>query len=176
MAYLIVVLAVLSRFAPHPGNFTPVFGALVFAGAYLRKRYSIWFPVAILGLSDIILTTRVYNMRFHWTDCLEWAGYIAVVLVGWSLRGRVRVKGVLAAALAGPTAFFLISNFTVWLGWRMYPPTWQGLIECFAAGLPFFRNSLLSGLLYTMLLFGAFGLYRRKRAENGSHAANVHIG
>ena len=57
---------------------------------------------------------------------------------------RVSVRTVLAASLVGAVAFFLISNFGVWLGGGMYSPTWKGLLDCYAAGLPFFRNSLLS--------------------------------
>ncbi len=173
MAYLVVLAAVLTRFAPHPGNFTPVFAALLFAGAYLKKRDSLWFPVVLLAASDVVLTTRVYHMSFGWGDTLEWIAFAAVVLVGWWLRGRISVARVLAASLAGPTVFFFISNFTVWLGWRMYSPTWQGLMDCYVAGLPFFRNSLLSGLLYSALLFGAYELYRRKVARKEPSASGA---
>jgi len=38
MVYLIVLLAVLARFIPHIPNFSPVYGALLFGGAHLRKR------------------------------------------------------------------------------------------------------------------------------------------
>ena len=45
MTYIIVLLAVLARFAPHPYNFSPVYGALLFGGVYLKRRDSIWYPV-----------------------------------------------------------------------------------------------------------------------------------
>jgi len=41
MVYLIIVLAVLARFIPHVWNFSPVYGALLFGGANMRKRDSI---------------------------------------------------------------------------------------------------------------------------------------
>ncbi len=87
-----------------------------------------------------------------------------VALIGRWLRHRVSARTVIAASLAGPTAFFLISNFAVWLGWRMYPATWGGLLGCYLAALPFFRNSLLSGLLFSGVLFGGYELYRRRCA------------
>jgi len=64
--------------------------------------------------------------------------------------------------MAGTPAFFLISNFGVWLGGRLYPPTWVGLITCYAAALPFYRNSLLSSVVYTAVLFGAHEIYQRR--------------
>lgn len=162
MTYFIVLLAVLSRFLPHPPNFSPVFGALLFGGAYLKRRDSVWFPVAVLAVSDIVLTTQIYRMQMGWTQLLVWVAFAVVALIGCWLRNRLSVRSVLAASLAGPTAFFLISNFAVWLGWRMYPPTWEGLVACYVAALPFFRNSLLSSLLFSSVLFGAYELYRRK--------------
>ena len=162
MTYLIVLMAVLSRFLPHTPNLSPVFGALLFGGAYLKRRDSVWFPVALLAVSDIVLTTQIYRMQVGWTQLLVWVAFAVVALIGCWLRNRVSVRRVLAASLAGPTAFFLISNFAVWLGWRMYPPTWDGLVACYVAALPFFRNSLLSSLLFSSVLFGAYELYRRK--------------
>ncbi len=170
MTYVIVALAVLARFAPHPPNFSPVFGALLFGGARLRPRDSIWFPVALLAASDVVLTTQVYHVRMGLGEALGWLAFGAVALMGRWLRNRVSMRTVMSASLAGPTAFFLISNFSVWLGWRMYPPSGAGLLACYAAALPFFGNSLLASLLFTGLLFGAEGFFRRQFA--GRELAN----
>lgn len=174
MTYLVVLLAVLSRFAPHPPNFSPVFGALLLGGAHLKNRDSVWYPVALLAISDVVLTTQVYRMQLGWTQLLVWVAFAAVALIGHWLRTRISVRSVLAASLAGPTAFFLISNFAVWLGWKMYPPTWEGLVACYVAAIPFFRNSLVSSLLFSGLLFGAYELYRRKFAEPQLHKSIAH--
>ncbi len=162
MAYVIVFLAVLGRFAPHPPNFTPVFAALLFGGAYLKRRDFLWYPLALLAASDILLTTQVYHMKFQGKDILGWVAYAVIALMGRWLRTRVSTKTVLAASLAGPTAFFLISNFEVWLGWKMYPASWAGLVACYVAALPFFRNSLVSSALFSGVLFGVHELYQRK--------------
>jgi len=69
------------------------------------------------------------------------------------------------AALAGPTAFLLVANFGVWIGSHgshMYPATWDGLIACYFAALPFYRNSLVAGVVYTAALFGANQIHRRR--------------
>ncbi len=175
MSYIIVLLAVLARFAPHPPNFSPLYAALLFGGAYLRSRDSVWYPVALLAATDVVLTTEVYHLRFSLRDeLLLLLAFAVVALIGRWLRDRVSARTVLAASLAGPTAFFLISNFSVWLGWKMYPPTWAGLLACYVAALPFFRNSLLSGLLYSGLFFGGYGLYRRKFAGQRLHNFAAH--
>src|SRR5712692_536412 len=174
MTYFIVFLAVLSRFAPHAPNFSPVYGALLFGGARLKDRDSVWFPVALLAVSDLILTLMVYRMRLDWSELIGCLGFASVALIGRWLRKRISVQTVMAASLAGPTAFFFISNFGVWLGWRMYPPPWAGLLACYVAALPFFGNSLVSGLLFSGVVFGGYEFYRRKFAENRLESPVAH--
>jgi Family of unknown function (DUF6580) len=165
MAYLIVLAAVVARFAPHPPNFSPVFAALLFSGACLKKRDSIWFPVMLLAVSDFLLTTQIYGMDFGWYYLLDWSGFAAVALIGWWLRDHFSIRKVLAASLAGPTVFFLISNFAVWLGGRLYPASWEGLVACYVAALPFYANSLVAGVLFSGVLFGGYEFYRRRYSQ-----------
>src|SRR6266568_4933864 len=116
MVYLIIVLAVLERFVPHVMNFSPVYGALLFGGTHLNKRDSIWFPAAVLGLSDVILTKLVYHMGVGWTELVQLAAFAVIALIGWSLRGRFTIARLTFACFAGSTTFYLVSNFGVWLG------------------------------------------------------------
>lgn len=168
MIYLVVLLAVLTRFIPHMPNFSPVFAALLFGGAHLKRRDAIWYPLLMLAASDVVLTTLVYRMRFGWGQSITWLGFAVVALIGYWLRNRESIGKLGVAALAGPTAFFLISNFGVWLGWRMYPPTWDGLIACYFTAVPFYRNSLLATVFYAAVLFGANEIYRRRHFELAS--------
>jgi hypothetical protein len=170
MSYLVVLVAVLTRFLPHVPNFSPVFAALLFGGAHLKRRDAIWYPVALVAASNLVLTALVYGMRLGWGQSITWLGFTVVALIGYWLRKRESVGRVAFAAWAGPTAFFLISNFGVWLGWRLYPATWDGLITCYVAALPFYRSSLLSSVAYTALLFGANEVYRRRHIGIGSTA------
>jgi uncharacterized protein DUF6580 len=162
MSYLVVLLAVLTRFIPHMPNFSPVFAALLFGGAHLKRRDAIWYPILLLAASDLVLTTQVYRIGLRWEDSITWMAFAAIALIGYWLRKRETVARVGIAALAGPTAFFVISNFGVWVSWPMYPATWHGLITCYLAAVPFYRNSLLASVVYTAVLFGANEIYRRK--------------
>ncbi len=166
MVYLIVLLAVLARFIPHIPNFSPVCGALLFGGAHLRKRDSIWFPLVLLGASDFVLTHVIYRMSFGWTELFQIAAFAAMTMTGWLLRRRVTLRRFSFACVAGPTAFYLISNFGVWLGWHTYPPTWAGLVQCYVAGIPFYGYSLGSTFLFAGMLFGVHESYRARHVHN----------
>jgi hypothetical protein len=49
----------------------------------------------------------------------------------------------------------VLTNFGVWAIDNLYPKTTAGLVDCYVAAIPFFRNMLLGDLLYSALLFGA---------------------
>jgi hypothetical protein len=92
------------------------------------------------------------------------------------LLGSVLIKGfsvvrIGVASLTASASFFLISNFAVWLVWRdMYPKTFNGLMACYVAGLPFFRSAVVSDLLFTAAFFGIGYLASRERATSSSIA------
>ncbi len=162
MINLIIALAIAARFIPGAANFSPLYAGLLFAGVYLKKRDSIWFPILLVAGSDMLVNALLYHMSFQWMQSLNWLAFAAIVLVGWWLQKRVTVRNVLVASVAGPSVFFLISNFGVWLSGGLYPPTLGGLESCFAAAIPFYGNSLISGVLFSGILFGAYEYYLRK--------------
>src|SRR5438093_13446385 len=103
MAYWIFIVAVLVRFVPHPPNFAPVLGALLFGGAFLKRRDSVWFPVAMLAVSDILLTTWVDHMRVGWAEPTGCLGLALMARAGGWLRSPLSARTLLAAGLGGST-------------------------------------------------------------------------
>jgi len=152
LAYLFVLLAVAVRFFPHPWMFTPVVGSLLFFGARGSRR-QLWIPLALLAASDVALTKLVYAFPFGWDYLVTWAWYGAILWLGTSLRNNARMARVVAAALASSVSFFLLSNFTTWAYWNMYPKDLKGLEMAYVAGLPFFRHALEGDLLFTCAMF-----------------------
>jgi hypothetical protein len=69
---------------------------------------------------------------------------------------RPTLLRVAAGVLASSTSFFLLSNFVVWTSgsMSMYPHSLAGLGACYVAGLPFYRNDLVSTALTAGALFG----------------------
>lgn len=159
IAYLVLILAALSRFLPHALhgtalNFTAVGAGLLFFGSR-RSRWQSIAAVAILAGADFGLTRFVYSYPFHVSSYLvTWAWYAAVCLLAAGLLRKVTVLRVLAGVLASATSFFLLSNLVVWLASGMYPQTASGLATCYAAALPFYANDLISTALFSAALFG----------------------
>ncbi|MDR1342872.1 MAG: hypothetical protein LBK18_06420 [Prevotellaceae bacterium] len=166
---LLIVLAAMSRLAPHPPNFSPVGGMALFGAAYYSRRcWAFAIPILAMWVSDLALNNIVYAQYF---DGFVWfysgalftyGAFAAVVLLGMLTLKKVRVGRVAAAALGASVVFFLVSNFGVWLAAGMYPHTPAGLAACYAAGIPFFQNTIAGDLVYTAAMFGAFEWGARK--------------
>jgi len=159
LAIFVLLFAALSRLVPHTFhgvayNFTAVGAGLLFFGSR-RPRWQTVLAVAVMGLMDVYLTTQVYGYPFHVRGYLvTWAWYAAVCLLGSGLLRKVTTMRVVAGVLATSTSFFLISNFMVWLGSGMYAHSAAGLAGCYAAGLPFYGNDLLSTAFFAAAFFG----------------------
>ena len=157
MPYLYVIAAIALRLIPHPWNMTPLGAMFLFSGAtFQRKSTSLLVPLLALILSDIAVVELMYGGRYAWFSPFTWLGFTVVGLLGWALRHKFSGLRLLATSLAGSLLFFLISNFGVWLEGTLYPLTWSGLVECYVAAIPFFRNSLFGDLLYAAAMFGSY--------------------
>jgi hypothetical protein len=175
-AYLLLVLAILTRVMPHHDwlNFTAIGGALLYFGAR-RSWREMLAPLAALMVTDYCLTVYAYHYSFEWSAYLStWTWYVAVMVLGYVLlKSRTTWTRVGAGVVLGPTSFFLMSNFAVWtmsshtvpLASDMYPHTFSGLITCYVAGLPFYRNDVLSTAIVAGVAFGLPALVRKLRLE-----------
>jgi hypothetical protein len=172
-AYLLLLVAVLSRLLPHGGwmNFTAVGGALLYFGAR-RSWREMLAPLAVLIATDYYLTVYAYHYSFRWEwYTMTWAWYVAAMALGQILlRSRTTVLRAGAAAVLGPTSFFFLSNYAVWLSGGMYPRTLGGLGACYVAGLPFYRNDLISTAIVVSAAFGIPVLVRRMNEARGREA------
>jgi len=170
VAYLLVLLGVLTRYlvAGHLPllNFTAVTGSLLYFGAR-RPWREMLAPIGLLMVSDFALTTYVYHYPFHWQGYITtWAWYAAVIVLGQILLHAKSdfTRGAFAAIL-GPTSFFIVSNYSVWVsGFNGYPHTLAGLITCYVAAIPFYRNDLAATSIVLAVALGAPALVRKLRA------------
>jgi hypothetical protein len=151
MFYILILLCAASRLLPHPPNFTPIGALALFAGAYANGRSAWAFPLAALLISDSLL--GFYNPLVM---AFVYGGFAIGGLLGRRfLRERRSAARIGALAITNSIAFFVISNFGVWVV-GMYSHTWEGLAHCYVMAIPFFRNTLLGDLFYTAALFGLY--------------------
>jgi len=183
---ILIVIGVVARTLPHVPNFAPVTATALFCGAYMHRRYAVLAPIAIMVISDYALLYvnpfgRVSFEHFYspldvWHNTLPYvyASFAVSAVIGWLLRERRTAPNVVAASLLGSIQFFLITNAAVWIE-GAYDRGLDGLWQSYAAGIPFFRGTLLGDLLYTSTFFGLYELMRSQRAatEGERHAVTA---
>ena len=165
IALLLVCLGVALRLGlqDYP-NVSPVAALALFSGYLFRGRLTaVVVPLGILAVSD-----------------LYFGGYAPVVmatvyvllsvpfLMGNSLR-RLHTQKISNARVTGLTGlagfcfaglFFIGTNLAVWSTSSYYSNDFTGLLECYTAALPFFRQTLMGDLLFITLFFGSYALCR----------------
>ena len=137
----------MSRIVPHIANFTPVLALCLWVGHINRGHVFFWaLPLAALFASDAFL-------GFYPGWAFNYICFAGILFLGQFLSGSLGsfIGGGLAAALG----FFIVSNAGVWAFTDLYAKSLDGLILALEAGLPFFRNTLISTLFYSVLVYFA---------------------
>ncbi len=146
-------------------NFTPIGAMALFGGCYFSDKWkAILLPLVTLWLTDVILNSFVYShqLTFFYSGFYWNYGIFALIAVMGTFIRKVSVKNVLVGSISAALLFWLISDFGVWLGGTMYPKNVAGIIECYAAAIPFLRNMLISNLVFSAIMFGSFELIKFK--------------
>jgi hypothetical protein len=143
MLLIFIVIAILTRWLPHPPNFTAVTAIALFGGVHFSsKKLAYIIPLAAMLLSDLVLGFSGITLFV----------YIAFGLV--SFLGTYFKKMSVKTILLSSSVFFVITNFGVWL--LYYPLNVSGLMECYTLAIPFFRNSVLGDLFFAGVLYYGF--------------------
>ncbi|QEH39712.1 DUF6580 family putative transport protein [Chitinophaga sp. XS-30] len=156
-------------------NFSPVGAMALFGGAYFADKWKSYvFPLLTLFLGDVIMMQTVYKAYGNGSLLFEgwiwvYLGFAAMVLIGQLVIRKVRVTNILIACIAAAVAHWLLADFGTWMsstGFDVttglpYTKDWQGLMKCYANGLPFLKNTLLSNVVYCGIFFGLFELMQR---------------
>jgi hypothetical protein len=166
----IVVLASFVRFMPFIStfslfNFSPLNAIALFSGIYFANKWqSYLIPLTVIWLSDIAINymytsgITLFYTGFYW----QYISYALIVWIGSSMKAKSTVFNTILAAMSGSLVFFILSNFGVWLGSGMYLHTFEGFVQCYTFAIPFFKNTILSDMAFSILLI-ALAQYIHKR-------------
>jgi hypothetical protein len=119
-------------------------------------------------LSDLFINNVIYAAYypqftwfyegFYW----QYSSYILIALITMPIFTKVSKERVLIASFASTIIFFLVSNIGCFVGNSYYPESFTGLMNCYVAGIPFIKGTLLGDLFYSIMLFGSFAFAQYK--------------
>ena len=146
MSYLkisfgIFVLLASSRLIPHPPNFTSLIALSFYVPFFFGLKF---IPIVLLSF---FITDLFIGM--HSVTLFTWGSVLIICLLSKFLSKTFLLR--ISGAISGTLIFFVITNFGVWsLG--NYTYTIEGFVACYVAALPFYGNTFISTLLYSLII------------------------
>lgn len=141
ISFAIFLALAASRFIPHPPNLTSLLALSFYVPAILGLSY---LPALIISffLTDLII-------GFHDVTFFTWGSVVFIGLLSKYFVTNIfsRILG----SLSGACIFYIVTNFGVWsLG--SYGYNFEGLILCYTLAIPFFINTLVGTLLFSLVI------------------------
>ena len=149
----VVLILAASRFIPHPPNFT----SLIALSFYIPAIFGIKFiPVVIF----VFLMTDLF-IGFHSLMFLLEGSVLIIGLISKYFYEKISQR--ILALILSIMIFFIVSNFGVWLIGNIYTTDLQGLINCYILALPFLGNTILSTILFSLIIEVAIFYLKNKK-------------
>lgn len=152
-------------------GFSPVIAIALFAGMMIPKKdASFLLPLLALLISDVLIQGLFNRGLFPYSGFYsgQWINYLLLLsatLIGWAIKGR-SYGSILGGAIAAPSVFFLLSNFSVWMGAQItYPKTFDGLMTCYTAGLPFYKNALMATIVFLPVILLLYNYMMKRKVQ-----------
>jgi hypothetical protein len=145
-----IALAV-SRFVPHPPNFT----SLLALSFYIPAIFGIYYILPLIlsfFLTDIFI--GLHNLVFF-----TWGSVILIGLISKYFYKSFfqRIIGTFFSSIL----FYIITNYGVWfLGG--YASSFDGLMQSYIMGIPFFKHTLISTLFFSIIFEIAINFLKQK--------------
>jgi hypothetical protein len=158
-----------------PLNFSAAYAFAFCAGVYFSKRLSWWLPLLVLLATDIGLNFYYQNKYPDdnvWSAsnlanlAFNYAAYAVLIFLGRRFKPQSSFVSLLGGGILGAILFYLITNTASWFFNPFHNPEYTedfpGWLLALTRGvngwpttLEFFRNTLLSGVIFTALFAGA---------------------
>ena len=144
---IMMTLLIISRMISDIPNFTATIALIMFTSYLIRDKF---LSVLVILVSQIIsdLYIGIYSSMFF-----VYGAYVFIALLSPIIMNKLSFKWVLISSLVTPTIFYIVSNFGVWITGSTYPLSLDGLIMCYVAGMPFFDETLLSTVVFSVTIY-----------------------
>jgi len=164
---ILIVVASLYRIMPgRPYGFAPQIAMAIFGGAIIKdKKFAFLLPLLSMFISDtlyeILYRNGVGNIYgFYEGQLTNYILFGLMTFFGFFIK-NFNIGRIAIASVAAPTAYFLLSNFMIWISNSPYaglqrPKTFNGLLLCLEDGLPFYPWSIAATLIFSAIFFGSY--------------------
>jgi hypothetical protein len=165
LAVLFIAVFAVSRIPGlMPANFSAAYAFAFCAGVYFRGATAWWLPLVTMLVTDVSLNVFYYHVTpFGFYLLLNYAVFALLIGLGKYIGSKAPFYRLLLGGLFGAVIFYLVTNTLSWLQDPAYLKTLAGWVQALTIGRldwhpttwEMFRNTFLSGGLFTALFAGA---------------------
>ena len=160
-----------------PPNFSVAYAFVFCAAVFFPRKLSWWLPLVTMAATDVILNVFYYRVSPFSSDLIgNYICYVVLLGLGHLFNPKTHFLKLLTGGILGAILFYVITNTASWLINPFQNPEYtKTLLGWFTAltkgtsGFPatweFFRNTLISGGLFTGLFAGAVKLLEALEPE-----------
>ncbi|MDX5404884.1 MAG: hypothetical protein LPK46_08060 [Bacteroidota bacterium] len=159
----IIIFGALTRLIPHPWHVTATGAIALLGGALFKdKKWALMMPIISLFVSDLILNNLIYSSfsgsfgLFYPGMTFVYSAFLLTVVLGMRIK-KANYGSLFLGSIGSALLFFVITNFGSWVSMpHLYTRDLSGLMAAYAAGVPFFGNTLLGNIVFSLTLFGLY--------------------
>ena len=178
----VLLLAIASLYRIMPGRvpgFAPQIAMALFSGSIVKnKKFAFLLPLVSMLVSDIIYEILFRSgisaiPGFYEGQVVNYGLFALLTMVGFMIN-KSSVLQIAVGSVVGASFYFLASNLLLWMGGGLgldnlpYAKTWEGLLSCYAAAVPFYKISLYATLFFNAIFFAGYYLINK-------YAVNRHM-
>ncbi|MGC8828771.1 MAG: DUF6580 family putative transport protein [Verrucomicrobiia bacterium] len=165
-----------------PENFSAAYAIAFCAGVYFPGALAWWLPLTTFFITDVILNLFYYNTPPISLYMFAIYGvYALIIYTGRKIGKKASFIVLLGGGIFGALLFYLITNTISWIVDPGYSKTFFGWIQALTTGLPgypptwvFFKNTLLSGGIFTGLFAGSMKIAEQASEEKETKEEPAH--
>ena len=185
-AVILLLSIVLFRIAPWIGGsgfvrdlagYSPVMAFALCGGAFLPKKWALWFPVAAVLLTHVVINLIASQPVIHPYLALTTVSVVIVSAAGIAVSKKASLSVLLGASFLSTVLFHLVSNTVSFFLDPGYAKTFACWWQCQTTGLPGYLPTWVFTLrqLGVALGFTAFfyAVCRQSLPRSGSSAAGA---
>lgn len=173
---IFVVVFALSRIPGlMPQNFSVAYAFMFCAGVFFPRRLAWWLPLATMLVTDIGLNfyyQNKYPSENVWSAAnlanlaFNYVAYLGLIFLGQRFKPQDSILKLAGGGILGAILFYLVTNTASWFFNPFHNPEYAKTVagwllaltkgtNGFPPTLDFFRNTLLSGGIFTALFAAA---------------------
>jgi len=171
----------LTQFLDRPLNFSAAYALAFCCGVYLPRRLAWWLPLATLALVDFLENWQ-NDDPFQADQLFLYVAFGLIIWLGTRFKPGAAWYRLLGGGLLGAIVFYIVTNTGSWylnpFGSPEYTKDLRGWFTALTKGITgfpatwmFFKNTLLSGGLFTGLFVAAMKYSEKRETEEEEEEA-----